>query len=180
MTIYGESAGGTSVTTLVVSPLVQQYNPPLFHRAIIQSNPLALPVVEAVEGAGTAQRFASALGCATDPIDMQCLRNVNIPTLLDAQAKAASHKNFSDLLMSGYMWAPALGSWVPDHPLNLMLAGKFPSTLSIMIGTVEEEGRLFVYEIEKSSMGSVAYEAFLAVLFRSNVLKVTLALCLLL
>jgi para-nitrobenzyl esterase len=79
VTIFGESAGGLSVHSHLVSPL----SAGLFDRAIVESGAYSLtqPSLSAAENAGTGT--ASAVGCTTQTA--ACLRAVPVETLLANQ-----------------------------------------------------------------------------------------------
>ncbi|XP_035681494.1 fatty acyl-CoA hydrolase precursor, medium chain-like [Branchiostoma floridae] len=73
VTIFGESAGGWSVSLLVMSPMATG----LFHRAISQSGVAGVPVVQKGDIKQT-QNLALSLNCSTDSYDdmMSCLRGL--------------------------------------------------------------------------------------------------------
>jgi len=169
VTIYGQSAGGTSVSSLMASPAVQAMSPPLFHQAIIHSNPWGIPIITPSDGVALFSRFAKDVNCAST--DLACLRNATVSNVLTAQAKSAKHLNISDFFQVGYPWAPAIGKWLPDHPLYLFAKNQVPK-IPVMMGTVNEEGRLFVFDAEDKSIGSVEYVAFVTLMFKKHFLKV--------
>jgi len=80
ITIFGESAGGLSVLSNLVSPT--GYG--LFNRAIVESGAyaLTLPTLPQAEAAGDA--LAAALGCAAS--DTTCLRALTVPQILAQEA----------------------------------------------------------------------------------------------
>jgi len=164
VTIFGQSAGGTSVAVLLVSPPILAANPPLYHAAIIQSNPFGLPMVTPTFGQGLLLRLQALVGCSASTPNITCMRGVPMLPLLVAQTQAAKHVDLTDFLDIFYAWAPALGDLLPDEPLNLFANGKSANVPMIM-GTVEEEGRLFIYEGFTSSVSKLEYEAAVAVLF---------------
>jgi para-nitrobenzyl esterase len=76
VTIFGESAGGLSVFSQLVSPPADG----LFHKAIIESGAYALntQTLDTAEAAGTA--FATAAGCSSQT--SACLRALPVTTIL--------------------------------------------------------------------------------------------------
>jgi len=80
ITIFGESAGGLSVLSNLVSPTGHG----LFNRAIVESGAyaLTLPTLPQAEEAGDA--LAGALGCAAS--DTACLRALTVPQILAQEA----------------------------------------------------------------------------------------------
>lgn len=84
VTMFGESAGGLSTFTNLVSPTASG----LFHRAIVESGAYmqTLPTLSQTEAAGTA--FASAVGCtqAAAADVLTCLRALPVSTILNNQA----------------------------------------------------------------------------------------------
>jgi len=79
VTLFGESAGGLSVSSQLASPAAAG----LFHKAIIQSGSYSLeqPPLAAAETNGLA--FGNAAGCAAQ--DLACLRGLTVAQVLTAQ-----------------------------------------------------------------------------------------------
>ena len=82
VTVAGESAGGLSTLSNLVSPTAYG----LFSRAIVESGAyaLTLPTLAQAETAGAG--IASSLGC--QPTDTACLRALSVPQLLAAGSTA--------------------------------------------------------------------------------------------
>ena len=82
VTVFGESAGGLSVLSNLVSP--SAYG--LFNRAIVESGAyaLTLPTLSQAETGGAA--VATALGCAAT--DTACLRSASVQNVLATEATA--------------------------------------------------------------------------------------------
>lgn len=76
VTIFGESAGGWSVCTMVATPLTQG----LFHRAIIESGGCDMSA-SVEEGQKFFAEIAGKLGCGAD--DIACMRKVPASNLLE-------------------------------------------------------------------------------------------------
>ena len=128
VTIFGESAGGLSVLSQVVSPGARG----LFQRAIVESGAYALteqPLGKA-EQAGAA--FAAKTGCAkaTDAKTAACLRGLPVATILASQTA------------TGYQ--PDLDGTVLTQSIGPALASGHFSRVPIINGTNHDEWRFFV------------------------------------
>ena len=128
VTIFGESAGGLSVLSQVVSPGARG----LFQRAIVESGAYALteqPLARA-EQAGAA--FAAKTGCAkgTDAETAACLRGLPVATILASQNA------------TGYQ--PDLDGSVLTQSIGTALASGQFSRVPIINGSNHDEWRLFV------------------------------------
>uniref|UniRef100_I3KBP9 Carboxylic ester hydrolase n=1 Tax=Oreochromis niloticus TaxID=8128 RepID=I3KBP9_ORENI len=80
VTIFGESAGGVSVSLLLLSPLSDG----LFHRAIAESGTAAMNVLVANDPLPVAQAVANATGCSLESTKKisDCMRNLDIDTIV--------------------------------------------------------------------------------------------------
>ncbi|KAL4005945.1 hypothetical protein ACER0C_005658 [Sarotherodon galilaeus] len=80
VTIFGESAGGVSVSLLLLSPLSDG----LFHRAIAESGTAAMNVLMANDPLPMAQAIANASGCSLESTKKisDCMRNLDIDTIV--------------------------------------------------------------------------------------------------
>jgi len=128
VTIFGESAGGLSVLSQVVSPGARG----LFQRAIVESGAYALteqPLGKA-EQAGAA--FAAKTGCAkaTDAKTAACLRGLPVATIL------------ADQNATGYQ--PDVDGSVLTRPIGAALASGHFNRVSLINGTNHDEWRFFV------------------------------------
>jgi para-nitrobenzyl esterase len=74
VTIFGESAGGTSVCALLATPRAAYANTPLFQRAIIQSGNCANSLQSLAVAQAQGERLTTAANCqiSTDPL--RCMR----------------------------------------------------------------------------------------------------------
>ena len=133
VTIFGESAGGSSVGLLVLSP----QSDGLFHRAIpisgVELSPYAI-------GSNTTaishtKELASRLNCSVHESDaiIECLRSVDARKLLTAY----------DI---PNIWRPVVdGFFLQDTPENLRKAGLFHH-VTVMSGFTSHEGAYFFPE----------------------------------
>ena len=141
VTIFGESAGGLSVHSQLVSPLARG----LFARAITESGAYSMvqPTQAQANTAGT--QYAAAVGCADQTA--ACLRGVPVATLLAREA-------------GGYV--PNIDGRVLTESIGPALAGGRFSRVPLIEGTNHDEWRLFVAVAELTSgkpLTAAGYEA---------------------
>jgi para-nitrobenzyl esterase len=132
MTIFGESAGGTSMFVHLVSPKSQG----LFAHMMIESG-------WAAYGSGAATRtaadqigakLATALGCNDPAMLLSCLRGQSPSAILTA----------TPMLAEAYPAVPNIDGYVlPDDPMKLLASGTF-NKVPTLVGTNKNEGTLFV------------------------------------
>ncbi|KAL1763637.1 acylcarnitine hydrolase-like [Sigmodon hispidus] len=124
VTIFGESAGGTSVSSLVVSPMSQG----LFHRAIMESGVAVLPGLISSSSELVYQTVASLSGC--EAVDSEalvhCLRGKSEAEILN--------------INKVFQMIPAVvdGTFFPRHPQELLASVDFHPVPSI-IGVNNDE-----------------------------------------
>lgn len=128
VTIFGESAGGSSVGLLVLSPLSKA----LFHRAIsisgVDLSPFAIGSSEEVTK--QSKKVAKQVGCSVKESRkmIECLRSV------DAFKFPVKEVN---------VWRPIVdNNFLPDTPRNLRKAGRF-HYVPYMAGFTSREGSYF-------------------------------------
>lgn len=123
VTIFGESAGGLSVLSQLVSPGARG----LVDRAVVMSGAYALTQPSLADAETAGQTFAAAAGCADQ--SATCLRGLPVTTLLASQS-------------DGYV--PNLDGRVLHRSVGTALdTGQF-SRVPIVNGTTLDEWRLFV------------------------------------
>jgi para-nitrobenzyl esterase len=139
VTLFGESAGGGVVTTLLATPSASG----LFHRAIAESSPASS--VYGRERAGkVATRFVRSLGVDPDAPDAaRALREMSPATLA-----AAGQRLFAEVPEHDpgtLAFAPTVdGDLVPEAPVTVLREGR-GLPVPLMIGTNKDEASLFVY-----------------------------------
>ncbi|UCE85129.1 MAG: carboxylesterase/lipase family protein [Deltaproteobacteria bacterium] len=134
VTIFGESAGGMSVATLLGTPRAQG----LFQRAIAQSG--AAHNVSSTDDAGAvAERFLSRLG--VDPGGGAALRDVSVADILHAQRDTSLALG----MPSGALpWQPSLdGELLSQPPLEAVGRG-LARSVPLLVGTNRDEWKLFM------------------------------------
>jgi para-nitrobenzyl esterase len=136
VTMFGESAGGLSTFTNLVSPTAQG----LFQRAIVESGAymLTLPTLAQTETAGTA--FANAVGCnqSTQAAALTCLRALPIATILANQALTFPAGSLGP--------APNIDGKVLTQSIGTALGSGQFNRVPLINGTNHSEWNLFVAE----------------------------------
>jgi para-nitrobenzyl esterase len=133
ITIFGESAGGFSVATLMGTPAAAG----LFHRAIVQSGGIHVHTVEEAERA--AGRLADALGVTH--CNRATLEHIPSSELVAATEEVAKHRPDPGLIPLPFL--PVLdGAFLPRHPLAAV-AGGSAAGVDLLIGTNRDELTLF-------------------------------------
>ncbi|KAM5298035.1 carboxylesterase 5A [Glossophaga mutica] len=120
VTIFGESAGAISVSSLVLSPLAND----LFHKAIMESGVAIIPYLQAPneERDADLQMISNTCGChaADSQALLRCLRAKPSEELLNISEKTKSFTRVVD------------GFFFPDEPLELLIQKTFNSVPSII------------------------------------------------
>lgn len=145
VTVFGESAGGNAVTTLMATPSARG----LFGRAIAQSAP-AYAVYPPALTASWATEFLSILteqhqgsGWADPDVDpvRDLLLNGSVSDLLTAARILQIHT--PDAYPGGFCFAPVVdGTYLPEHPIEAIGGGR-AARVPLIIGTNEREGSVF-------------------------------------
>ena len=139
VTIFGESAGGFSVASHILSPLSEN----LFQKAIIQSGAPFNPSWSAIvpeNGLKWHQDFIEKLGCGQDTLE--CLENVEADKISDIG------------LNMSYTIGASVWSLIPDmdftqtpfmpgNPETLLSDGQFNTDVQVIIGFNKDEGVLW-------------------------------------
>uniref|UniRef100_A0A8C2V1M0 Carboxylic ester hydrolase n=1 Tax=Chinchilla lanigera TaxID=34839 RepID=A0A8C2V1M0_CHILA len=139
VTIFGESAGGESVSVLVLSPLTKN----LFHRAISESGVALTAGLVKKDGKSLAEKIAVAAGCKTtsSAVMVHCLRQKTEDELLEAtlNLKFATVDLFGDP-RENIPFVPTVidGVLLPKAPEE-MLAEKSFNTIPYMVGINKQE-----------------------------------------
>jgi para-nitrobenzyl esterase len=134
VTLFGESAGGGCVTTLLAVPSAAG----LFHRAIAESSP-ATSVYDAERAASVATRFLRLVGL--EPAEAGRLRELSPEALSQAAFELVAA--VSAEVPGTLAIAPVVdGILVPEHPVDAFRAGR-QLRVPLIIGTNHDEASLF-------------------------------------
>ena len=145
VTIFGESAGGMSVSYLILSPAASG----LFHKAIVQSGP---PIAHFGKSekhpAYYARTLAATLGCdpeaPTEDI-YSCLNKLDGPSLVKPLFR---ENEFDEGGGSRKMFKPVVDDhatlpFLPKEPLTLIEEGGF-NKVPVIVGSTRDEGLIFM------------------------------------
>lgn len=132
--IFGNSAGGASVSFHLLSPLSEG----LFKTAIAQSGCSHAPWAIQNQPLTYAVKLAKNLGCPTSPLSemVDCLRTVSADLILRKSSLA------NGLLVP---FAPVVdglfgGKFLPDHPTAIMRSGNFHGkSIPVVMGVTKDE-----------------------------------------
>ncbi len=142
VTIFGESAGGGAVMSVMLVPHAEG----LFHGAIAQSNWINgwdRPLAEAARGWEAAEtqglRVATALGITGNTDEaLAAMRAASAADVFSASNADAG----SPFMRTGNVWAPNVDGWaIPDDPLAMYRAGR-QHKVPLITGLNGNEGSL--------------------------------------
>lgn len=130
VTIFGESAGGMSVGSLIASPLAKG----LFARAILESGTgVGVGVTRREMAKAASLQLAESLGVhGTDAAAAKQLRAINADSLLAVATRingAASPRFF-----------PVVDGWVLPHPIDSTLLTGAANLVPVIVGSNRDEG----------------------------------------
>jgi para-nitrobenzyl esterase len=132
VTIFGESAGGSSVSMLLGMPEARG----LFHRAIAQSGTAAWAATRE-QAAGVTESYLAELGLRAAPSSLDALLERPVADLMAAQL------NISTRYGIGRDFRPVIdGVAVPRHPFAAVRDGAVAG-VDLMVGTTRHEMNLF-------------------------------------
>ena len=134
VTIFGESAGGTSVSILVLSPLTRG----LFHHAISQSGSAIAGWGISNKKRGRAEQLAGRVNCSTEDVGkmVDCLRDQPFEKIIQSTKQ-------DDAQFQARVDREAATPLIPDDPRSLLVRGEF-NLVPWMNGLTQEEAALFV------------------------------------
>ncbi|KIJ19264.1 hypothetical protein PAXINDRAFT_8620 [Paxillus involutus ATCC 200175] len=137
VTIWGESAGATSVGLQMVAN--DGNSDGLFRAAFMQSGS-PLPVGDVSEGQKYYDALVSETGCSNASDTLQCLREVPYEALLDAVNQSPNIFSYQSLALA---WQPrADGVFLTDDPQKLVQQG-LVADVPFVTGDCDDEGTLF-------------------------------------
>ncbi|XP_012286467.1 acetylcholinesterase [Orussus abietinus] len=166
ITIFGESAGGGSVSLHLISPVTRG----LVRRGILQSGTLNAPwsYMTGEKANEVARVLVDDCGCNSTMLSenparvMACMRSVDAKTISVQQ-----WNSYWGIL--GFPSAPTIdGVFLPKHPLDLLKEADFEKT-EILIGNNKNEGTYFIlYDFidlfEKDHASSLQRDKFLGII----------------
>ncbi|CAK8697347.1 unnamed protein product [Clavelina lepadiformis] len=166
VTIFGQSAGGQSVAV----HLVNKYSEPLFHRAILQSNPFGITYKTTEEAQETTNKFVKHCSdCKVN--DVACLRKLTMSHVLTCLytfplIDQYNKNSFSQLFEP---WAPVIEhDLLEEHPYYAFLEGRNQNK-PIIHGTTKDEGMFFIMQaLADPSQSNQLYEIITKALFGSD------------
>ncbi len=150
VTLFGESAGGNAVTTLLATPAARG----LFHRAIAQSSPpnaLYLPDLTAQWAA----EFVELLSAEIDDASVESTTPEDAVALLETadteaivRATTALQLRTPDENPGTICLCPVIdGDYLPARPLDAFKSGD-AHPVPLIIGTNDREGSLFIGRLD--------------------------------
>ncbi|CAG2107199.1 unnamed protein product [Medioppia subpectinata] len=138
ITLFGESAGATSISFHLISPLSRH----LFSQAILQSGAPTVPwgLVSHHELTLRGLRLAEAVGCPHDPKNqdavVECLRGADPWELVSNESG-----NFG---VVEFPFVPIIDGTFLDEPPDVSLANKDFKKTRLLLGSNTEEGTYFI------------------------------------
>ena len=139
VTIFGESAGGMSVASLMGSPEATG----LFHKAIPQSG-AGHHGIEDVQAVSHGQMFCDVLGVDSD--DVEALRSASVADMLNAQAQLEQQMLYVAMeagKQPEMPFRPVIdGAFLSEMPIDAVRAGQAEG-VAALIGCLDEESKLF-------------------------------------
>ena len=148
VTLFGQSAGASSVLRHLVSPASRG----LFRRAVSESGTLhAWTRAFALSKAASA---AAALGCAAGA-SRRCMGGASVAQILAAQGPGGTPGLTDETVL-----AVVDGVVLPASPLELLRAGRVPKGVSLLVGGNTLDASLFTYGYpDFANLSAAAYTA---------------------
>lgn len=135
VTLFGESAGGKSVETLLAAPSAKG----LYHKAVVQST--YEPGMDPDEHLEAAEQLLGHLGLRRDQAGT--LRSVPVKELVEAQNQWQMDRMAAGAGLTRGGLTPVLdGEVLPIHPVDALASGSAADVPTI-VGTNRDESRLF-------------------------------------
>ena len=162
VTIFGQSAGGDSVGTLLTMPSSKG----LFSKAIMQSFPVGLPFRTSEKFPSFTKVVARDSGCRDSPYEA-CMMQLTWKEILAGAVQAESNivANIDSFLNLFQPFTPTVGT--PDlalQPFQSFEQGKVLD-VPLVMGSVRQEGMIFMYEAFKKNLIRTEEDGLLAVIY---------------
>ncbi|WP_335998587.1 carboxylesterase/lipase family protein [Halorientalis halophila] len=162
VTIFGESAGGHAVLTLLTDPETEG----LFHRAISQSGPITDPLYSLSELEARGAEAAEELGCA-DGDALACLREQDPESLAEAYGVSGAlavggdpDPDLPGVAQPGLVFGVD-GEVVPEHPATRIANGDFHDVPVIAGGNADEYQFFLEFAGDTVPESATAYDDWL-------------------
>ena len=137
VTIFGESAGGFSVGSLLALPKAKG----LFHKAILQSGAAHTAHTTVESAKHVSGTFLEILGISPDDIDG--LRALTVEQLIDGQRELAAKANDPNSGIGSLALRPVVyNDILPQLPIDVVASGS-ADNIDILVGTNLDEAKLF-------------------------------------
>ncbi|CAH2245143.1 jg26942, partial [Pararge aegeria aegeria] len=158
VTIFGESAGGASVSYHIISPMSEG----LFHKAIIQSGSSLAPWALQFKPVYMASLLTKVMLYVTeDPYEIyETLMNKSDAELVITRVPRTE----GNVIISELLYVPCVEheidgeeSFLTDQPYNTLSKGEY-NKVPIMLGTCNEEGLLFAALENDTVLPKIAVE----------------------
>ena len=147
VTIFGNSAGGASVSLLVASPLTNG----LFHRAISQSGAAASCWCLAGDRRQKLATLAGGLDCPTQgAAALECLRGKPADDIMEVVGGIGFDAEGLAVLFHPRVDADAAEPFMPEQPNVLLKSGRF-NRVPWMMGAAQDEGLFVLGVIHRNS-----------------------------
>ena len=163
VTIMGESAGAASVGALISSPAAKG----LFHAAVMESFPVGLPwYTRSFYSEQITPILASNFSCPTtdEAANVDCLRTLPAENFTSdiIVSFMPDQGLYNGEPFSEEVWLPSLNETMLLGQLDDLLDnGTLPSPVPIMMGTMEDDGTLFLYDFLTSPVPDSEYDEYL-------------------
>ncbi|XP_045207431.2 crystal protein-like [Mercenaria mercenaria] len=164
VTLFGQSAGGQSIPIHLMSEGTDD----LFRNVIIESAPFDIPFKSPVEAVYLANLVLQFLNCTQDDY-MPCLRSKTADEIAQAQLESRAKPTSLKILEFFEPLGPFVdGNIVPYEPVYAIQHNQLRK-VPVMIGTMTEEARIFVYEAWGKPVPPAEYLAILFATYPSHV-----------
>ncbi len=161
VTLFGQSAGAQSISLHLTNSKSDKY----FQRAIIESSPFTLPYRDHINSALLGDLTVVYLNCL--PGDLECLHERSAEEVI-AAGTTAGNEIALDVFGPLHLfepWGPIIDGYeITTNPLNAFRDGTFQRK-PLLIGTVTEEGRNYIWQAFPKKPGSSEIIFLLTYLF---------------